>query len=307
MIRMLVGLQADADTIATSFLPLKVSDPGLSYGINEVKSTAVTGNEWEEGGASSAGQVTGSVTIEPTRKVLELLLEAGGFDRSVVTEDVVLKAPKSAAYKYVTIISEYTDATGVAMYDTYLGCAINTLAINLKPDAFVEAVVTPVGVKKPTTTSGAFAGTVTQDTGKTLYCDKSALLLAAEAQECKVTSFNIEINNNLGSEKVICGDYLLQKGELRTLDVSATRPRLVTAEALTEIDKAVKGTGIVGAVTLKTTDEKEVIIDLPKLVYKDLQKGDLKGSGSLTKSLTAKWDETAGTAAEFTLKGLAAV
>ncbi len=304
MLRVLIGIQANAETEATNFMMLKTESSDINSPLTEIESKAITGKEWSEEGIASIGQISGSVTAEVTRKTLETLLEVGGFDKDNSGEDSILNAPEAATYKYATIIQEFTDDTGASHYDKYVGCIINSLSINLAADTYVKATITPVSVAKANTTSGKFSGTIAADAEESLFCEKTVASIGGSAKEAELTTFNIELNNSLSTEKSISGGYILQKGERREVKISTSRPRLLSAEYLAEYNKAKLGTGIAASISLKNVDNEEVSITIPKIVYSELSRSNLNKNGSLNSSLKAKWDDTTSKVIDFTFKGL---
>ncbi len=303
-VKVYLGSQTAKGVQATDFINLRVTDPGITYGIEVIESTALTGKEWTEGGITTAGQLSGSFSSEMTRALLKMMATTTGFTVDDTGADTVMKAPKIATYSFFTIVKEFTDDAGKKIHEIYNDCIINTLSLAIVVDAYVIGTWTPISLSKPQTIAGEFIpSTIINDSEKRWFSEKSIIILDGNGEQCEYDNFTLAINNNLSTNKVICGAYKMSKGGQRSIEATYNVNSIETVGYMERIEKSLKGEGVALEVTLKNADDQEILFDIPKMKFSTITTGSMNGSGTESGTLTANWDDTANTSCTITSKG----
>lgn len=296
-----LGIQSAFDVQATTFKKLAATDAGLSFAINHIDSQALTGSRFSEAGVSKIGDVGGSVPTEISRESLQDLLKIGGFNFATDVSDLVGTPVDTKIATYGTIVVEDLEN---GMHEIYKNVILNTATLQLAVDSFAMLNGDFIAISAPIVNDGAFGGTVNDYTDAKIYCDGATILNKAADISAKVEGLTLTINNNCAAVKSVNDTRKLvqNKSEISLNYTLNEFDKSLYLESFTDIGNDASQSV---TVTLNNgTVGEDVVILLPKLVHSGLSRGDVTGSGKLTKDLAAKKDATDGVI-KITLVGMA--
>lgn len=293
-VKVYFGIQDTEGTVATTLLDLGATDFSGGEKYNAAKSE-VFNTLQAEGDQFLVGIETDfSTPIEWNAKTLEAMLPAIGYAK--VGEDTYYKLTAAEPALFSVIVSDSLNSKKTV----YKDCKVNSLSITAAKGALVNGTLAWIGTTAEFQT-GVVTETVATKRGESLVAIDSVVKLGGSPVTTDVESVTIEINNNLEAKGSIDSVY--------TKKIRRSAPQSTTASVeFNSYDQsrfeAVKAKAIANTsenleVTLKD-GAKTIVILIPKLFISTSDRGDYKGAGSHSLSMTASINNSDSTPVKFT-------
>lgn len=293
-VKVYFGVQTAEGVVATTLLDLGATDFSGGEKYNAAKSE-VFNTLQAEGDQFLVGIETDfSTPVEWNAKTLEAMLPALGYAK--VGEDTYYKLTAAEPALFSVIVSDSLNSKKTV----YKDCKVNSLSITAAKGALVNGTLAWIGTTAEFQT-GVVTETVATKRGESLVAIDSVVKLGGSPVTTDVESVTIEINNNLEAKGSIDSVY--------TKKIRRSAPQSTTASVeFNSYDQsrfeAVKAKAIANTsenleVTLKD-GAKTIIILIPKLFISTSDRGDYKGAGSHSLSMTASINNSDSTPVKFT-------
>lgn len=293
-VKVFFGKQTTEGTVATTLLDLGATDFSGGENYNAVKSEVFNSLQ-AEGDQFLVGIETSFDTpVEWNAKVLEAILPSLGYAKE--GEDGFYKLTAAEPATFSVIVSDSLNNKKTL----YRDCKLNTCSLNAAKGALVNGSLSWIG-----TTAEFTAGVVTEgvatNRGESLVAIDSIIELGGTGVTEDVESVTIEFNNNLEAKGSIDSLY--------TKKIRRSAPQSTTASLeFNSFDQArfesVKSKAIANAsenLTITLVDgAKTIMIEVPKLYITTSDRGDYKGAGTHSLSMTASVNNADNTPAKFT-------
>lgn len=293
-VKVYFGVQTAEGVVATTLLDLGATDFSGGEKYNAAKSE-VFNTLQAEGDQFLVGIETDfSTPLEWNAKTLEAMLPALGYAK--VGEDTYYKLTAAEPALFSVIVSDSLNSKKTV----YKDCKVNSLSITAAKGALVNGTLAWIGTTAEFQT-GVVTETVATKRGESLVAIDSVVKLGGSPVTTDVESVAIEINNNLEAKGSIDSVYTkkirrsapqstIASVEFNSYDQS--RFEAVKAKAIANTSENLE-------VTLKD-GAKTIVILIPKLFISTSDRGDYKGAGSHSLSMTASINNSDSTPVKFT-------
>ncbi|MGL5315461.1 phage tail tube protein [Cetobacterium sp. ZWU0022] len=293
-VKVFFGKQTTEGTVATTLLDLGATDFSGGEKYNAVKSEVFNSLQ-AEGDQFLVGIETSFDTpIEWNAKVLEAILPALGYAKEGKDTFYKLTAAEPAVFSLIVSDSLNNKKT------LYKDCKLNTCSLNAVKGALVNGSLSWIGTTAEFTT-GIVVESIATNRGESLVAIDSIIELGGKGVTEDVESLTIDFNNNLEARGSI--DSLYTK-KIRRSAPQSTNVSLEFNSYDQVRFEAVKAKAIANAsenLTLTLVDgDKTIMIEVPKLYITTSDRGDYKGAGTHSLSMTASVNNTDNTPAKFT-------
>lgn len=293
-VKVYFGVQTTEGVVATTLLDLGATDFSGGEKYNAAKSE-VFNTLQAEGDQFLVGIETDfSTPLEWNAKTLEAMLPALGYAK--VGEDTYYKLTTAEPALFSVIVSDSLNSKKTV----YKDCKVNSLSITAAKGALVNGTLAWIGTTAEFQT-GVVTETVATKRGESLVAIESIVKLGGSPVTTDVESVTIEINNNLEAKGSIDSVY--------TKKIRRSAPQSTTASVeFNSYDQsrfeAIKAKAIANTsenleVSLKD-GAKTIVILIPKLFISTSDRGDYKGAGSHSLSMTASINNSDNTPVKFT-------
>lgn len=293
-VKVYFGVQTAEGVVATILLDLGATDFSGGEKYNAAKSE-VFNTLQAEGDQFLVGIETDfSTPLEWNAKTLEAILPAIGYAK--VGEDTYYKLTAAEPTLFSVIVSDSLNSKKTV----YKDCKVNSLSITAAKGALVNGTLAWIGTTAEFQT-GVVTETVATKRGESLVAIDSVVKLGGSPVTTDVESVTIEINNNLEAKGSIDSVY--------TKKIRRSAPQATTASVeFNSYDQArfeaIKAKAIANTsenleVSLKD-GAKTIVILIPKLFISTSDRGDYKGAGSHSLSMTASINNSESTPVKFT-------
>lgn len=293
-VKVYLGKQTAEKTKATAFTDLGATDFNIEESIQMIQSEVFQNVQAAGDSDISKIEVGGSVPIELSMKTLELILP--GLSYKETTRVFKMSTDKPS---YYTLVLE--DVENNQKYE-YIDAQINVCNINVATGAYVTADLDFICKDLVIGT-----GTVTTPTarGVSLRSLYSQITLDGAEITDEIESLSININNGLESAGAINSIYNVrtrratpqtttidfEKNLFDKTDFTAVRTKMLAGTTATAVIKLGDGS-------------KEVTIDVLKAKITANSRGDLKGAGSNSVSVTCSADNADSSHLKITMPAL---
>ncbi|WP_432204440.1 phage tail tube protein [Cetobacterium somerae] len=232
--------------------------------------------------------------IEWNSKTLEAILPSLGYAK--VGADTFYKMTSDEPAWYTVVVSDTLNNKTTV----YKDCKVNSLSINAAKGALVNGSLSWIG-KTAEFEAGIVTESASTNRGDSLVAIDSVIKIGGSPVTTDVESVAIEINNNLEAKGSI--DSLYTK-KIRRSAPQATSVKLEfnsydQARFEATKAKAIANTNENLELTLKD-GAKTIVIAIPKLFIATSDRGDYKGAGTHSLSMTASVNNADNTPAKFT-------
>ena len=293
-VKVYFGVQTSEGVVSTTLLDLGATDFSGGEKYNAAKSE-VFNTLQAEGDQFLVGIETDfSTPLEWNAKTLEAMLPALGYAK--VGEDTYYKLTAAEPALFSVVVSDSLNSKKTV----YKDCKVNSLSITAAKGALVNGTLAWIGTTAEFQT-GVVTETVATKRGESLVAIESIVKLGGSPVTTDVESVTIEINNNLEAKGSIDSVY--------TKKIRRSAPQATTASVeFNSYDQsrfeAIKAKAIANTsenleVSLKDGD-KTIVILIPKLFISTSDRGDYKGAGSHSLSMTASINNSESTPVKFT-------
>lgn len=293
-VKIFYGKQTAEGTAATVLTDLGATDFSGGEKYNSVKSETFNSLQAEGDQFLIGIETSFDTPVEWNAKVLESILSALGYAK--VGEETHYKLTAAEPAFFTVLIADALNNKKTVFKD----CKVNSFSLNAAKGALVNGSLSWIG-----TTAEFQAGTVTESAatsrGESLVAIDSIIELGGTAVTADVESVTLEINNNLEAKGSIDSLY--------TKKIRRSAPQATTAKLeFNSYDQArfesIKAKAIANTsenLTITLVDgAKTILIEVPKLYISDSNRGDYKGAGSHSLSMTASINNADNTPAKFT-------
>lgn len=302
--KVLIGVQTEKGTPATSYIQLFATDYGISPESSITKSEALSGSRFFMGKSFlSRMNVSGDIPVEFTPDTLLWLMEHAGFKAKTpaVAGDVTLIASENCD-KWLTIIGDYT---GEGAHEKVVDCKINSINIELATESFVKGSINVIGCDMSFDATKAFDGDVTAPTTEQLICLDSTFTIAGTDISASLTSASLSLNNNLEGVASINSVYntdIRESNAEGTVEITYNRfDKAIYKKGLDDILAAREGVLVMKLGTSEAS--KYIEITIHKATITDNKVTDMAGFGGMTQSYTLGYDLTKQTPMTIVGKG----
>lgn len=293
-VKVYFGVQTGEGVVSTTLLDLGATDFSGGEKYNAAKSE-VFNTLQAEGDQFLVGIETDfSTPLEWNAKTLEAMLPALGYAK--VGEDTYYKLTAAEPALFSVVVSDSLNSKKTV----YKDCKVNSLSITAAKGALVNGTLAWIGTTAEFQT-GVVTETVATKRGESLVAIESIVKLGGSPVTTDVESVTIEINNNLEAKGSIDSVY--------TKKIRRSAPQATTASVeFNSYDQsrfeAIKAKAIANTsenleVSLKD-GAKTIVILIPKLFISTSDRGDYKGAGSHSLSMTASINNGDNTPVKFT-------
>lgn len=293
-VKVYFGVQTSEGVVSTTLLDLGATDFSGGEKYNAAKSE-VFNTLQAEGDQFLVGIETDfSTPLEWNAKTLEAMLPALGYAK--VGEDTYYKLTAAEPALFSVVVSDSLNSKKTV----YKDCKVNSLSITAAKGALVNGTLAWIGTTAEFQT-GVVTETVATKRGESLVAIESIVKLGGSPVTTDVESVTIEINNNLEAKGSIDSVY--------TKKIRRSAPQATTASVeFNSYDQsrfeAIKAKAIANTsenleVSLKD-GAKTIVILIPKLFIFTSDRGDYKGAGSHSLSMTASINNGDNTPVKFT-------
>ncbi|MGL5658195.1 MAG: phage tail tube protein [Cetobacterium sp.] len=293
-VKVYFGVQTSEGVVSTTLLDLGATDFSGGEKYNAAKSE-VFNTLQAEGDQFLVGIETDfSTPLEWNAKTLEAMLPALGYAK--VGEDTYYKLTAAEPALFSVVVSDSLNSKKTV----YKDCKVNSLSITAAKGALVNGTLAWIGTTAEFQT-GVVTETVATKRGESLVAIESIVKLGGSPVTTDVESVTIEINNNLEAKGSIDSVY--------TKKIRRSAPQATTASVeFNSYDQsrfeAIKAKAIANTsenleVSLKD-GAKTIVILIPKLFISTSDRGDYKGAGSHSLSMTASINNSESTPVKFT-------
>lgn len=293
-VKVYFGVQTAEGVVATTLLDLGATDFSGGEKYNSVKSETFNSLQAEGDQFLIGIETSFDTPLEWNAKVLESVLPALGYAK--VGEDAYYKLTAAEPALFSVIVSDSLNSKKTV----YKDCKVNSLSITAAKGALVNGTLAWIGTTAEFQT-GVVTETVATKRGESLVAIESIVKLGGSPVTTDVESVTIEINNNLEAKGSIDSVY--------TKKIRRSAPQATTASVeFNSYDQArfeaIKAKAIANTsenleVSLKD-GAKTIVISIPKLFISTSDRGDYKGAGSHSLSMTASINNGDNTPAKFT-------
>ncbi|WP_297635178.1 phage tail tube protein [uncultured Clostridium sp.] len=293
-VKIFYGKQTAEGTAATVLTDLGATDFSGGEKYNSVKSETFNSLQAEGDQFLIGIETSFDTPVEWNAKVLESILSALGYAK--VGEETHYKLTAAEPAFFTILVSDSLNNKKTV----YKDCKVNTFSLNAAKGALVNGSLSWIG-----TTAEFQSGIVTESAatnrGESLVAIDSIIELGGTAVTADVESVTLEINNNLEAKGSIDSLY--------TKKIRRSAPQATTAKLeFNSYDQArfesIKAKAIANTsenLTITLVDgAKTILIEVPKLYISDSNRGDYKGAGSHSLSMTASINNADNTPAKFT-------
>jgi len=262
--KLLLGFQADIDTIATEGFVMPINRSTLNASKSQNSAATIRGNlnpvEPFDGNLSSAGQITvpvDSVAFWYWLKAIFGSPTTSGTD----PYDHVYKA--GTTRPYLTIEHQFTDL-GTAKYFQYKGCKVASFSMSGGGDGELVANIDVAGASR-TIASSSFDASPTTLTMSRLKNNQMTLKEGGSTiSNAKMIDLSVNFNVDT-SQYVIGGGGVLGSIPDGVMSVSGNLSTLF--EDTTLLDKAINSTESSAEVTVSAGASSALVIELTELKY----------------------------------------
>jgi hypothetical protein len=298
---------AESSTFGTYQTPtrfLEFVEESLEYQIERVESPGLRANNRvlrTDRYAPGQKRVEGSITLEPATKGFGLVLKHALGSASISTPSGATNARLHAHTlgdiygTSLTVQVGRPDSSGTVQPFSFLGCRADTLSFTSSVDEILQCELGLVG--QDMTTAEALAAATYPTTGsqaayEQFYWTQGVISLAGSAVAV-VTDFEMEINNNLKSDRYFLGGATMSEPILAGMtEITGT----ITVEFLnlTAYNRFVNNTQVAinarwtAATAIESTTFPYVEIDIPKARFDGPADPAVGGPDVLTQELPFK-------------------
>jgi hypothetical protein len=283
---------------------LEFNEESLEYQIERVESPGLRANNRvlrTDRYAPGQKRVEGSITLEPATKGFGLVLKHALGAANISTPSGATNARLHAHTlgdiygTSLTIQVGRPDTSGTVQPFSYLGCRVDTLSVTSSVDELLVAEVGIVGQDQSTSQSLATATYPTTGSAASyeqFYWTQGVISLAGSSVAV-VTDFEMEINNNLASDRYFLGAATMSEPILGGMtEITGT----VTVEFLnlTAMNRFVNNTQAAinakwtAATAIESTTFPYLEIDIPKARFDGPANPQVGGPDVLTHELPFK-------------------
>lgn len=293
-VKIFYGKQTAEGTAATVLTDLGATDFSGGEKYNSVKSETFNSLQAEGDQFLIGIETSFDTPVEWNAKVLESILSALGYAK--VGEETHYKLTAAEPAFFTILVSDSLNNKKTV----YKDCKVNTFSLNAAKGALVNGSLSWIGTTAEFQ-PGIVAESAATNRGESLVAIDSIIELGGTAVTADVESVTLEINNNLEAKGSI--DSLYTK-KIRRSAPQGTTAKLEFNSYDQARFEAIKTKAIANAsenLTITLVDgAKTILIEVPKLYISDSSRGDYKGAGSHSLSMTASINNADNTPAKFT-------
>lgn len=292
-VKIFIGKQVTEGTAAASLIDLGATDFSGGENYNSVKSEAFNTFQAEGDQFLVGIDVALDTPIEWNAKTLEYIMSGLGYVKEA--EQTEYKLSSAEPSSYTILVSDSTNNKKTV----YKDCKPGSISINASKGAIVNGSISWLG-KTAVFENGTVIESGPSSRGESLVALNSIIKLGGTAITEEVESVTLEINNNLEAKGSINSVY--------TNKIKRTAPQSTTSnlefnsydQARFETLKAKAIANNSENLEINLLDQDKVIkILVPKLFITTSSRGDYKGAGSHSLSMTASANNSDRTPAKF--------